>query len=89
VDTRSPSTPTLVLVVVGILVVLALWLLPKWQAARSRGLTDQNRFDRENEARKTLPQIIGGVLVMAGLYSSLQTFDLQRQGQITGPSSAR
>ena len=42
-----------VLVVVVILVVLALGLLPKWQAARSWGLTDQNRFDRENEARKT------------------------------------
>jgi uncharacterized protein YjbI with pentapeptide repeats len=79
-----------VLVVVGILVVLALWLLPKWQAARSQGLTAGNRFDRENEARKTLAQIIGGVLVLAGLYSSLQTFslqqhtfDLQRESQIT------
>ena len=69
--------------VVGILVVLALWLLPRWQAARSQGLTAGNRFDRENEARKTLAQIIGGVFVLAGLYSSLQTFDLQRQGQIT------
>ena len=74
----------------GILVVLALWLLPRWQAARSQGLTAGNRFDRENEARKTLAQIIGGVLVLAGLYSSLQTFslqqhtfDLQREGQIT------
>jgi uncharacterized membrane protein len=72
-----------VLVVVGILVVLALWLLSRWQVARSQGLTAGNRFDRENEARKTLAQIIGGVLVLAGLYSSLQTFDLQRQGQIT------
>jgi uncharacterized membrane protein (DUF485 family) len=79
-----------VLVVVGILVVLALWLLPKWQAARSQGLTSENRFDRENEARKTLAQIIGGVFVLAGLYSSLQTFslqqhtfDLQRESQIT------
>ena len=86
-----------VLVVVGILVVVALWLLPKWQAERSQGLTSENRFERENEARKTLAQIIGGVLVLAGLYSSLQTFslqqhtlslqqntfDLQRAGQIT------
>jgi hypothetical protein len=85
------------LAVVGILVVLALWLLPRWQAARSQGLTAGNRFDRENEARKTLAQIIGGVFVLAGLYSSLQTFslqqhtlslqqhtfDLQRAGQIT------
>jgi hypothetical protein len=30
-----------------------------------------------------LAQIIGGVLVLAGLYSSLQTFSLQREGQIT------
>ena len=67
-----------VLVVVGILVVLALWLLPKWQVARSQGLTSGNRFDRENEARKTLAQIIGGVFVLAGLYSSLQTFSLQQ-----------
>jgi len=71
------------LFVVGMVVVLALWLLPRWQAARSRGLTTGNRFDRENEARKTLAQIIGGVFVLAGLYSSLQTFDLQREGQIT------
>jgi uncharacterized protein YjbI with pentapeptide repeats len=86
-----------VLAVVAILVVLALWLLPRWQASRSEGLTAGNRFDRENEARKTLAQIIGGVLVLAGLYSSLQTFslqqqtltlqqhtfDLQREGQVT------
>jgi uncharacterized protein YjbI with pentapeptide repeats len=61
------------------IVVLTLWLLPVWQVSRSRGLTAANRFDRENEARKTLAQIIGGVLVLAGLYSSVKTFDLQRQ----------
>jgi uncharacterized protein YjbI with pentapeptide repeats len=85
------------LLIVALVVVLSLWLLPKWQAARSQGLTVENRFDRENEARKTLAQIIGGVFVLAGLYSSLQTFnvqlhtfdlqshtfDLQREGQIT------
>lgn len=72
---------------VGILVVLALWLVPKFQAARSQGLTVGNRFDNENEARKTLAQII---LVLAGRYSLLQTFslqqktfDLQRARQIT------
>jgi hypothetical protein len=51
--------------------------------SRSKALTDDNRFDRENEARKTLAQIIGGVFVLAGLYSSVQTFDLAREGQIT------
>jgi hypothetical protein len=75
---------------IAVLVVLTLWLLPIWQVSRSKGLTAANRFDRENEARKTLAQIIGGVFVLAGLYSSVKTFDLQRQtenlqeqGQIT------
>jgi hypothetical protein len=68
-------------------VFLALWLLPKRQVARLQGLSVENRFDRENEARKTMAQIIGGVFVLAGLYFSLQTFkvqlhtfDLQREG---------
>src|SRR5271165_4375830 len=89
IRTHHPPLPE-VLVVVGLLVILVLWKLPKLQAALSRGLTDKNRFDRENEARKTLAQIIAGVFVLGGLYSSLQTFslqahtlDLQREGQIT------
>jgi len=71
VDIRSSATPTRALLLIGVGVVLALWLLPKWQVARSQGLSAENRFDRENEARKTLAQIIGGVFVLAGLYSSL------------------
>jgi hypothetical protein len=71
------------LLFVGTLVILLLWKLPKLQVARSRALTDEKRFDRENEARKTLAQILAGVFVLAGLYSSVQTFDLSREGQIT------
>jgi hypothetical protein len=85
-ESRVPANPlliTLVLVVVGLLVVLLIWKLPKLQVARSQGVSQKNRFDRENEARRTLAQIIGGVFLLAGLYSSLQTFDLQREGQIT------
>jgi hypothetical protein len=74
----------------GLIIVLLLWKLPSLQVARSKGLSDENRFDRENEARKTLAQIMGGILVLVGLYSSVHTFnlqvqtlDLQRQGQIT------
>jgi uncharacterized protein YjbI with pentapeptide repeats len=71
------------LLVLGLLVILLLWKLPKRQAAQSQGLTAENRFERENEARKTLAQIIGGVFLLAGLYSSTQSFTLQREGQIT------
>jgi hypothetical protein len=66
-----------------LLVTFILWKLPRRQAARSLGLNVGNQFDRENEARKTLAQIIGGVLLLAGLYSSVRTLDLQREGQVT------
>jgi hypothetical protein len=62
---------------------LALWKLPKWQAARSQGISSKNRFEREDDARKTLAQVIGGIFLLAGLYSSIQTFNLQQEGQIT------
>jgi len=71
------------LLLIGTVVILIVWKVPVFQVARSKSLTEDNRFDRENEARKTLAQIIGGVFVLAGLYSSVQTFDLSRQGQIT------
>jgi hypothetical protein len=70
--------------------IAVIWWVPKWQVARSQNLTPKNRFDRENEARKTLAQIVGGIFVLAGLYSSIEnfrlqtrTFDLQREGQVT------
>lgn len=71
------------LTIAVLLVTVILWKLPKRQAARSLGVNVENRFDRENEARKTLAQIIGGVLLLAGLYSSVRTLDLQREGQVT------
>jgi hypothetical protein len=72
-----------VLLFVGLVSVFSLWGLPKFQVARLRALTDEKRFDRENEARKTLAQILAGVFLLAGLYSSVQTFNLSREGQIT------
>jgi hypothetical protein len=74
--------PELLTITVLILIFI-LWKLPRRQAQRSLGLNVGNQFDRENEARKTLAQIIGGVLLLAGLYSSVRTFDLQREGQVT------
>jgi hypothetical protein len=76
-----PLLPSLLLV--GLVVILLLWKLPVLQVARSKALTDEKRFDRENEARKTLAQILAGAFVLAGLYSSVQTLNLSREGQIT------
>jgi hypothetical protein len=68
---------------------VAIWTIPKWQATRSEGANSRNRFERENEARKTLAQVLGGIFVLAGLYSALQAaklqteaLSLQREGQI-------
>jgi len=68
----------------SLIVILLLWKLPKLQVSRSTGVTDGNRFNRENAARKTLAQILGGVFLLAGLYSStMQILELSREGQIT------
>jgi hypothetical protein len=56
--------------------IFAIWKAPHWQVAHAQGLSSENRFNRENEARTTLAQIIGGMFLLAGLYSSIQTFDL-------------
>src|SRR5262249_47028306 len=81
---RNWSPPLLTsLLFAGIVLLLVLWKVPALQVGRTKALTDENRFERENEARKTLAQILAGVFVLAGLYSSMQTFNLSREGQIT------
>jgi hypothetical protein len=78
----------------GLLVTIILLKGPKWQLANLKGLTPDQLFDKENEARKTLAQIIGGILVLAGLYYTQDNIritqevaeksrDLAREGQIT------
>jgi hypothetical protein len=80
-------------IVGGCLLILTFILLPKWQAARSE-LTGQARFEAENEARKTLAEIIGGAAILAGLFftwenlritqdTATKSQDLTREGQIT------
>jgi hypothetical protein len=77
----------------GCLLVLALIWLPKWQAARPK-LTPQARFEVENDARKTLAEIVGGTALLVGLYftwANLQVTqetatkdrETTREGQIT------
>ncbi len=67
-----------------------LWKVPPWQVGKVRGLEPKERFDRVNEARKTLAQIVGGIAVLAGFYSTVQnlkvaqqSFALSQEGQIT------
>jgi hypothetical protein len=82
--------PAVALGTVAVLSILCLWMLPRWQTRRLNGLGPKERFDGVNEARRTLAQILGGVALLIGLYSTLQNFNLAReslavarQGQIT------
>jgi uncharacterized protein YjbI with pentapeptide repeats len=76
------------------LAILLLWRLPKWQAGYASTMTEQERFERENEARKTLAQIVGGAAVLAGLYftsvnlqitqtTAMRNQEITQEGQIT------
>jgi hypothetical protein len=76
-----PLVPSILFALI-VVVLLFLWLLPRVHVSRLAGLTDENRFSLENESRKTLAQILGGVFVLVGAYSSIQTFNLSRNGQI-------
>jgi len=78
----------------GLLIAIVLQKGPKWQVAHLKDLKPEELFQQENEARKTLAQIIGGILVLAGLYYTQDSLrvtqeagdksrELTRQGQIT------
>jgi hypothetical protein len=63
----------------GVVSLFLLWQLPKSQVAFLRKLTPEDRFDRENEARKTLSQILGGIVLLIGLYFSWRSLELTKQ----------
>ncbi len=63
-------------VVVGIL-----WFVPIWQAST---FTDQGeRFRAENDARRTLAQIVGGFGLLLGLYFTYRRISATEDRQIT------
>jgi hypothetical protein len=62
-------------------IMLALWLVPLWQAAQP-GLDIMERITAENAARQTLTQIIGGAVLLVGLYFTWANLKAT-QGNIT------
>ena len=66
----------------GCLLIFALIWLPKWQAARPE-LTTKERFEVENDARKTLAEIVGGAALLMGLYFTWSSLEVSREGQVT------
>ncbi len=72
----------------GFLVVfLTLWKVPQWQVS-SRGDADprptpKELFGMEDDARKTIGQILGGGALLIGLFFTGRTYLLNYEGQIT------
>ncbi len=54
------------LVAGGLLALAILWKVPQWQVRPVSDLAPKERFDRVNEARKTLATILGGITLLAG-----------------------
>jgi uncharacterized protein YjbI with pentapeptide repeats len=87
-----PTHPVtgVLLVATSVFLILLLWLFPKWQVRSVAGLEPKDRFDRENEARKTLSQILGGLVLLIGFYFTWQNLGttqenlrIAAEGQIT------
>ena len=64
--------------------IFMLWKLPKWQVSFSKNLPPETVLSLENEMRKTLAQIIGGIFLLAGIYSTLKTIQISEIAQLTG-----
>jgi type VI protein secretion system component VasK len=64
-----------------IMIFLLLWKYPQWQVAAVRDRKD--RIDLESKSRQTLAQIVGGAVLLVGLYFTAQTLRTTQEGQIT------
>lgn len=64
--------------------VLTLLLLPPWLVEwRHLPLSAKERLDAENDIRSSLIQVLGGAVVVTGLYFTARGFRLTREGHIT------
>ena len=66
----------------ALLGIAVLWIIPKIQAS-AVAADAASRFDKENEARKTLATMLGGLAVVITLYSTMATLHTTQEGQIT------
>ena len=80
----------ILLIASGLVLLFVLIYVPRWQTRRLAASAPNERFDRENEARKTIAQVIGGLAVLTTLYFTSETLSLSQQqlrvaseGQVT------
>ena len=82
---RIPSEQPLIVILgaASILSLLVLWKIPQWQVRSLGTLEPAARFTSENEARKTIAQVIAGVAILGGFYSAQRQLAVTQEGQIT------
>jgi hypothetical protein len=79
-----PNLDTLaILVGAGILSAIFIMWAPKLQILRLRFRSDIERFNAENEARKTVATVIGGLAIFVSFYTSQRQLGVQQQVQFT------
>ena len=62
-----------------VLLVIFLWKVPQWQVGHLSDIEPKERFKLENDARKTLAQIVGGIVVLASFYATYQNITLAQK----------
>lgn len=75
---------TLLLAIVGVGAIITLWRVPQWQVKNLPGEDAEERqkkFELENEVRKTIAQILGGTLILAGLFFTAQQLYVAQDAQ--------
>jgi Pentapeptide repeats (8 copies) len=80
---------TITVLIAGVCIAGLLWFVPRWQVRNIPDLAPKERFDKENEARKTLAQIIGGVLVLVSLFSAAETLRVSQQQAAIAANNAK
>src|SRR5215472_14928391 len=73
----------MLLAVFGLVALVVLWKVPQWQVGRIMRLDSKERFDRVNEARKTLATILGGVVLLAGFFGTWQNLRVAQESAST------
>lgn len=84
---------TIILYSLGILALLFLiWKLPKWQTKKIEEIDKKEKWKAENEFRKTLLQVFGGLVVIVGLYFAYQeirNFHISQENMKAGQIASR
>jgi len=82
---------TVGIIILVVLLVVVLWKVPQWQVekyvnvanADGKTMEAKDRFNIENEARKTLATILGAIVVLGGAYFTWRNIKVAQEGQIT------